>query len=70
MARRLRFIPEGGALVEVTYRTFSKLPCWAHLDDSTYKRRISEVIARIEKAGKKNRVSSRGASMNLSPEIA
>lgn len=34
--------------------TFSKLPCWAHLDDADYERRIAEVIARIEKAGKKN----------------
>jgi len=32
----------------------SKLPCWSHLDDTTYNARIGEVIERIEEMGRHN----------------
>jgi hypothetical protein len=35
--------------------SLAPLPCWTHLDATTYRRRIAELITAIEKVGRENR---------------
>ncbi|HBL26308.1 MAG TPA: hypothetical protein DD490_05670 [Acidobacteria bacterium] len=66
MSRQLRFIPGGGALVEVTCRTLqgrlllcpSPLPAWQHLSAELYRARIAAMVREINETAAASRAES------------
>ena len=56
--RRTRSHSKHECARKVTVR-FSKLPCWAHLDDSAYQARIQKIIGRCEQDAREQQTRSR-----------